>query len=109
MSSKILIKTEIQQHKKTHGKQNVIITTIVKKNQSKMSPDDVKKIAEKMMISHPKKKLMIKVLSANGYFQLKGYNDSLDVILSEEIYLNGVEAIDGENYNSIYKASFYLI
>ena len=53
--------------------------------------------------------LVIKVLSANGYFQLKGYNDSLDVILTEEIYLNGAETIQKKEYSAIYKASFYLL
>ena len=107
MSSKILSKTVIEREPRL--KKDIIVTTVVRKNKSKMKPDDILAIAEKMMSKYPKKKLMIKVLSANGYFQLKGYHQSLDVILTEEVYLNGVETIQKKEYSSIYKASFYLL
>ena len=107
MSSKILSKTVIEREPRL--KKDIIVTTVVRKNKTKMKPDDILAIAEKMMKQYPKKKLMIKVLSANGYFQLKGSNDSLDVILTEEIYLNGAETIQKKEYSAIYKASFYLL
>ena len=107
MSSKILSKTVIEREPRL--KKDIIVTTVVRKNKTKMKPDDILTIAEKMLLKYPKKKLMIKVLSANGYFQLKGYNDSLDVILTEEIYLNGAETIQKKEYSAIYKASFYLL
>lgn len=107
MSSKILSKTVIE--KESRLKKDIIVTTVVKKDKSKMKPDDILEISKKMLLKYPKKKLMIKVLSANGYFQLKGYNDPLDVILTEEIYLNGAETIQKKEYSAIYKASFYLL
>lgn len=106
MSSKILTKTEIQKHPRT--KKDIMITTIAKKNKSKMTPDEIKEIAKRMMEKYPTKQLAVKVLSANGYFQIKGAHESLDVILDEEIYLNGQETIQKKEYSSIYKASFYL-
>lgn len=107
MSSKILTKTEVIKEPKL--KKDIIATTIVKKNKSKMTPDEIKAIAKRMMEQYPKKKIMIKVLSANGYFQIKGYDQTLDVILEEEIYLNGHETIQKKEYSAIYKATFYLL
>jgi hypothetical protein len=107
MSSKILSKIVIERDPIL--KKDIVVTTVVKKNKSKMKPDDILAIAEKMLLKYPNKKLMIKVLSANGYFMLKGYHQSLDVILTEELYLNGGETIQKKEYSSIYKASFYLL
>ena len=108
MSNNFLTKVEIHKHPKTNG--DVKITTLVKKNKSKMSPNDIKKIADKMVEKYPNKKLMVKVLSGNGYFLLKRYDQSTDVILDEEVYLDGKENINNhKDYTSIYKASFYLI
>jgi len=106
MSSKFLSKTVMEIEPKL--KKEMIVTTVVRKNKSKMKADDIKAIAEKMLLKYPKKQIMIKVLSANGYFQLKGFHESLDVILTEEIYLNGHETIQKKEYSAIYKASFYL-
>ncbi len=106
MSSKILTKIEIQKHART--KKDIRITTIVKKNKSKMTPEEIKAISKKMMEQYPNKKLAVKVLSANGYFQIKGAHQSIDVILDEDEYINGRETVDTKNYNCIYKASFYL-
>jgi len=105
--SKFLSKTELIEDK--YLKKKMTSTTIVKKDKSKMKPDDIKKIAEKMLLQYPKKKLMVKVLSANGYFQIKGFHQSLDVILEEEVYLNGQETVQKKEYSAIYKASFYLL
>ena len=105
--TKFLSKTELIEDK--YLKKKMTATTIVKKDKSKMKPDDIKKIAEKMLLQYPKKKLMVKVLSANGYFQIKGFHQSLDVILEEEVYLNGQETVQKKEYSAIYKASFYLL
>jgi predicted RNA binding protein YcfA (HicA-like mRNA interferase family) len=105
--SKILSKTEIIHDK--YLKKDMTATTVVKKDKSKMKPDDIKNIAERMLLKYPKKKLMIKVLSANGYFQIKGFHESLDVILEEEVYLNGQETVQKKEYSAIYKATFYLL
>jgi hypothetical protein len=105
--SKILTKTEIIENK--YLKKKMTATTIVKRDKSKMKPDDIKKIAEKMLLQYPKKQIMIKVLSANGYFQLKGFDQSMDAILEEEVYLNGHETVQKKEYSAIYKATFYLL
>ena len=62
-----------------------------------------------MLLQYPKKQIMIKVLSANGYFQLKGFDQSMDAILEEEVYLNGHETVQKKEYSAIYKATFYLL
>ncbi len=48
---------------------------------------------------------MIKCLTEKGYFQLKGYNDDISVILNDDEYFNGREKSEGQQ---IYKATFYL-
>ena len=94
----------IEGHKRT--KSTVQITTICKKNKTKMKATDLRTIADAMQKANPTKKLMIKVLSGAGYFQLKGYHEGTDCILEDQKYLEGAENIQKGN---IYKASFYLI
>ena len=94
----------IEGHKRT--KSSVQITTLYKKNRTKMKASDIKTIAEAMQKANPQKKLMIKVLSEAGYFQLKGYNQANDVILEDDKYIEGAENL---KKGCIYKASFYLI
>lgn len=85
---------------------SVQVTTLHKTDKTKMSFNDIKGLAEALQKANPKKKLMIKVLSSMGHFQLLNYGDSIDQILTEEEYINGREDIGAE---SVYKASFYLL
>lgn len=107
--SNFLSKTVNQIHSRAESGRMVEIKTVIKKSKKLITVDEIKTEAENMMKLNPKKKLMIKVLSANGYFLLKGYNDGMDVIMGEQEYLAGKENIYNINFASIYKASFYLI
>ena len=87
-------------------KRNIEITTLHKTNKTKMSYNDIILISKQLIIKNPNKKLMIKVLSDKGFFNLKGYDDPLSTILNEEEYINGREEITP---TYIYKASFYIL
>lgn len=106
MSSKFNVSVMEEDHKRLPKK--VKITTITKKNKTTILTEDIKSIAEKMMATNPKKRLMIKCLSSNGYFQMKGYDDDLDVILEDDQYFNGREDVE-DLKSDIYKVSFYLL
>ncbi len=106
MSSKFNVSVVEEEHKRL--KKPIKITTITKKNKTTILTEDIKTIAEKMMGSNPKKRLMIKCLSSNGYFQMKGYDDDLDIILEDDQYFNGREDLE-DLKSDIYKVSFYLI
>lgn len=106
MSNKLLKSVSVEQHKRIKNK-TVTITTIAKANKTKMNTKEIKMVAEGILNkSKSGSKIMIKVLSNLGYFQIKGYDDSLDMILSEEDYLN---SRNGAEPYTIYKASFYIM
>jgi len=107
MSNKFNISVVNEKHPRIENK-SIKITTITKKNRTKMLIDDVIMVAESMMKQNPKKKLMIKCLSDSGYFQLKGYSDDLDIILQEEDYFGSREK-NSVKHSDIYKVSFYLM
>ncbi len=81
--------------------------TITKENRKRMKTDTLKKIAEGLLKKEKNKnaRLMIKVLSDEGYFTLKHYDQSIDEILNEQQYLNSRE---NKNMPQIYKATFYI-
>ena len=107
MSGKLLSNTVVEKYAKFD--RNVSITTVVRANESKMKPDDIKKLADGLLKKNPNKKLMVKVLTGNGYITLKHFDQSTDVILGEDVYLNGNENVNAKEYASIYKASFYIL
>ena len=104
MSRKYDINTTTENHKRFNRK--VKITTITRRDKKRIKTDDILMVAESMMKQNPNKKLMIKCLSDIGYFQLKGADEALDVILGEEEYFNSRA---DRNHDHIFKASFYLV
>jgi hypothetical protein len=94
---------EVSKHKRL--KRSVESITLVKKNKTKISAADIITAGEVLLKKNPTKKLMIKVLSDKGFFQLKGYNDSIESISTEEEYILGREDI---GKTSFYKVTFYL-
>jgi len=95
--------SEVSKHKRLNRQVKTI--TVVKKDKTQMSVADILIMSDTLLEQNPKKRLMIKVLSDKGFFQLKGYNDSMDSIKTEEEYILGREEI-GET--GIYKVTFYL-
>ena len=95
---------ETSKHKRLNRQVKTI--TVVKKDKTQMNVADILLMSGALLDQNPNKKLMIKVLSDKGFFQLKGYNDSMESIKTEEEYILGREEI-GET--GIYKVSFYLI
>ena len=96
----------IEPHARIKNK-NVTITTLSKTNRTKMTPNEIKMIGEALLRNaKPNSKIMIKVLSNKGFFQIKGYTDGFDVILDENDYINGKEGVEAY---TMYKASFYII
>lgn len=98
------VKTSEETHKRLGHKMKII--TIRKKKKTKMKGEDIYSIAKMLMDKNPEKKLMIKCLSDKGYFQIKGYQDDLNVILDDDDYFNGRDKKEGAQ---IYKATFYLL
>lgn len=105
MTRKYDINTTVENHKRIEG-QKVKITTITRRDKKRIKIDDILMVAESMMKQNPNKKLMIKCLSEVGYFQLKGADEGLDVILGEEEYFNSRANRD---HDHIFKVSFYLV
>jgi hypothetical protein len=105
MTRKYDINTTTENHKKYEGRK-VRITTITRRDKKRIKTDDLLMVAESMMKQNPNKKLMIKCLSDVGYFQLKGMDQGLDVILDEEEYFNSKA---NRKHDHIFKVSFYLI
>ena len=106
MSTKLNKSVVTEPHKKIKNKK-VTITTISKSNRTKLTSTEIKMIAEGILRrAKPRAKLMVKVLSNKGYFQMKSYDDSMDVILNEDDYINSREGIEAP---TIFKASFYII
>lgn len=104
--SKLLKSVIIEPHQRVKNK-TVTITTITKANKTKMNTTEIKMVGESILKkSKPGSKLMIKVLSNLGYFHLKGYDDDMDIILSEQDYLKSRK---GPEPYTIYKASFYIM
>lgn len=96
----------VEPHKRIKNK-SVTITTVVKSNKTKFQTKEIKMIGEQLLKRAKKgSKIMVKVLSSQGYFTLKSYDDTFEAILDEDEYLNGRENI-GEY--KIYKASFFVI
>lgn len=93
-------------HKLT--KKTTDVTTIVKKDSSRIYTNDIKKMADNIIQKHPNKRLMIKVLSEAGYFTLKHFDAPNNVIIDDEDYFNGREDIDVKR-GFIYKVSFYMM
>lgn len=101
---KFRIARDVQQHK--ISRKPINITTVVKKNKKRITPEDIKQIGKKLLQNNNGKKLMIKVLSDKGYLTLKNYDESIDIIDSDIDYINGREEIT--NYR-FFKVSFYII
>lgn len=93
-----------EKHKTLEHKIKLI--TVRKKKRTKISGEEIFDLAETLLKKQPGKKLMIKCLTEKGYFQLKGYNDDISVILNDDEYFNGREKSEGQK---IYKATFYLL
>ena len=106
MSGKFLKSVVNEQHKLIKSK-NVQITTIAKSNKKKIKASELRMIGEGLLKKAKKgSRLMVKVLSNKGYFQLKSYDEDMGAILDPDKYINGREGIEAY---SIYKASFYIL
>ena len=92
-----------QNHKRMKNRKTKLIT-IRKKNRTRISADDIKKISEGLQKQNAEKKIMIKCLTDYGYIQLKAFDEDNDIIADDIDYL-GKEVSTGQK---IYKATFYI-
>lgn len=107
MSAKKITKSVVVEPHKRIKNKNVTITTVIKTNKTKFKASEIKMIGEGLLRkAKPGSKLMVKVLSDKGYFQIKGYTESMSVILNEDDYVNGRN--DVTEY-TIFKASFFIV
>lgn len=96
---------KIYDHKKKKNR-TIREITLSKSNRTKMTSDTVKQLCDKYQKSLSDSKIMVKVLTNQGWITLKGYDDDSSVILSEEEYLGAREK---KNLPQIYKVSFFII
>jgi len=96
----------VEQHKLMKNK-TVTTTTVIKSSKKQFKAKEISMIGEALLKKAKKNaKLMIKVLSNQGYFTMKHYDDDMSVVMTEQDYLNGREGIEAY---TLYKASFYIL
>jgi len=106
-NSRFETSTVIERHKRTGEKVKII--TLRRKDKGKLNPKDIRTIASRMQDENEDKQLMIKAMTNYGIYQLKGYDQEIDVILDDESYLRGdIKTVKNAD-NIISKVSLYLI